>query len=160
VITIEADDNGLGVRLQGLADGMQDLSPVWKGPVHDIFTSMMREQFEKQGAYSGEAWKPLSPQYAEWKAKRAPGKPIMELWGYLKGSLLNEGDGADWHVFRSGPSWAEYGTRINYAATHHFGDESRNIPRRQVIPKMTKAEGRNIAYAITAFLLGKMRLRR
>lgn len=160
MITVEANDDGLSVRLQGLQDAVQDLSPVWQGPVHKIFTTMMRAQFDKQGAYGGEQWTPLSPQYAAWKAKRAPGKPLMELWGYLRGSLINEGEGAAWHVFRHGPSWAEYGTRINYAATHHFGDDSRNIPRRQLIPKMTKAEGQNIAYAIMAFLFGKMRTRR
>lgn len=159
MIKLAYEDGGLQVRLQGMQEGLKDLSPVWQGPVHDIFKTMMKAQFDTQGQYTDEEqWVPLSPAYAAWKARHYAGQPILQLRGMLRGSLIQEGPGSSSHVFRSGPSWAEYGTSINYAATHHFGDPSRNIPQRRVIPRMSKAEGKNIGYAILAFILGKGRL--
>lgn len=141
--------------LPAIEAGLADLTPVWQGPVRQIFFTMMREQFKDEGAYtSGEKWVPLNPAYAAWKAKKYGEKPILQREGYLIDSLTKPGE---WSVFHSGPSFAEYGTRIIYAATHEYGDPSRNIPKRQVIPTPSKAEGSRIADAILAFLLGQAR---
>lgn len=155
MIKLEVNDNGLESRLVGLQQGLRDLSPVWQGPVHDIFVTMEKAQFDSTGSYGGEKWMSLSPQYAKWKEKHYPGQPILQRLGYLRESLINEGEGADWHVFRYGPSFAEYGTKIPYAGYHQFG--TINMPPRRPIGKWTKAEGKRIVQAVLAFLLSKMR---
>lgn len=141
--------------LPAIQAGLADLTPVWRGPVRDIFFTMMRAQFKNEGAYTGETWTPLNPAYAAWKAKKYGEKPILQREGYLIDSLTTPT--SQWAVFHSGPSFAEYGTRIVYAATHEYGDPSRSIPKRQVIPVPSKAEGSRIADAILAFLLGQAR---
>jgi phage gpG-like protein len=140
--------------LKNVRAGLMDLSPAWRGPVREIFFTMMREQFKQEGAYTGEKWVPLNPAYAAWKARKYPDKGILQRMGYLHDSLTGS---TEWSVFRSGPSFAEYGTRLVYAATHQYGDASRNIPQRQVIPTLSKAEGSRIADALLAFILGRAR---
>lgn len=39
------------------------------------------KQFNSEGSYSGDRWQALSPAYAAWKAKRYPGKPILQRTG-------------------------------------------------------------------------------
>jgi phage gpG-like protein len=157
MIKIEYTDNDLTYRLRGLRQAIGDLRPVWEGPVHRIFLTMMKEQFKQEGAYNGEKWTPLSPAYAAWKVREVGHMPILQLYGPLSKSLTEVG--APDQVMRVGPSFAEYGTSVVYAATHHFGDPGRNIPQRRVIPKFTQAEGTRIVYSIMEFLLKKMRTR-
>lgn len=57
----------------------------------DVILERVNEQFVTQGAH-GEAggWKPLSPEYAAWKAKHFPGAPILVRTGKMKDLLLDK----------------------------------------------------------------------
>jgi phage gpG-like protein len=154
MIKVEMDPGGLDLVLRGLEDGLTDLRPVWEGPVHNIFTTMEKEVFAKEGAYGQDKWVPLNPAYAAWKERTEGPQMIMQLHGVLVTSLTEKGSPN--HVFRDGPSFAEYGTSVPYAAAQNFGVLKSNLPARALI-QVTKAEASRIADVILAFLLSKMR---
>ncbi len=156
MINVTIDQRDLEVTVRGLQDGLADLQPVWRGPAHDIFLRIMRAHFASGGQRSGETWVALSPDYAAWKERHYPGQPIMRLTDRLYGSLTEKTDQD--HVFRSGPSFAEYGTRVRYARAHQYGYRPRNLPVRKVIPRLTSEDGEALVDAILAYLFQKMRL--
>ena len=73
--------------LDDLGLTLKDFRSVWVAASREFY-DIERELFDSEGA-TGEAgaWAPLTRAYAKWKAKRAPGKPILELTGQLKRSL-------------------------------------------------------------------------
>lgn len=156
MINITIDQKDLEVTLRGLQEGLGDLRPVWQGAAHQIFLDMMQAHFVSEGQHSGEGWVPLSPGYAAWKERNYPGQPLMRLTDRLFGSLTTKDDPE--HVFRSGPSFAEYGTQVRYAPAHHYGYPPRNLPVRRVIPRLTTEEGERLVDAIVAYLFQKMRM--
>lgn len=157
MIKVEVEDEGMRLVLQGLEKGLTDLQPVWSGPVHDIVTTMEKEVFQQEGAYGQDKWEPLNPAYAAWKQNEVGTLPIMQLHGVLIKSLTMKGDPN--HVFRMGPSFAEYGSSVPYAAAQHFGKTEQKLPSRKLI-QVTKAEAIRIADAVLAHLLAMMRTRR
>ena len=57
----------------------------------DVILDRVNEQFATEGAH-GEAggWRPLSPEYAAWKARHFPGQPILVRTGKMKNVLLDK----------------------------------------------------------------------
>lgn len=81
------------------------------------------KQFDAEGSgpTSG-AWAPLTPRYAEWKAKRYPGAPILEATGRLR-SALTESSSPFAEREYSDTDFA-FGTRnVQYASYHQVGTE-------------------------------------
>lgn len=68
---------------RGFAAAMLDLRPFWPLLV-PVFIKWMRQQFESEGAWGGEAWAPLSPDYAAWKSANFPGQSILIAHGALR----------------------------------------------------------------------------
>lgn len=156
MIQVQIEQHDLQVMLTGLDARLRDLTPVW-GKVHDIMIALLRQHFRTQGAYAGQAWVPLNPAYAAWKKRHYPGKPILRREDTLFESLVNKSHGR--HVWRTGPSFAEYGTSVPWARFHHFGTK-RGLPVRKVIPRLTRVEGERIVDAVLAYLFKSMRGRR
>lgn len=75
--------------LSGLAERAEDLRPVWDS-LADRFENAEKRQFRSEGRYGSGGWQPLSDDYAAWKDRVAPGKPIMELTGDLKKDLTTQ----------------------------------------------------------------------
>ncbi len=150
MITVKMDAERLNVRLGGILGAVKDLRPVWPD-VHNIFMDFIKEVFRSQGGYAGTTWQPLNPNYAAWKARYYAGKPIMQLTGRLYESFITPNHPE--HVYRTGPSFGEFGTRVLYARTHHWGYPPRNIPARRLIPRFTKAEGERVVDAILAHII-------
>lgn len=86
-----------------------------------IFETAEGRQFDAQGTgpFAGH-WAPLSSAYAQWKAKAAPGKPILELSGDLREALTRSSSplaSREW----SANDFA-FGTRgVEYASYHQVG---------------------------------------
>jgi phage gpG-like protein len=156
MLKIDVDDSGLKVMLTGIQTGLNDLTPVWT-PIHQIYIAFIKEQFASEGAYAGVKWEPLNKKYAAWKAQTAPGKTILRFRDRLYGSLTDEKHPE--HVFRTGPGWMDYGTKVFYARIHQTGSVSvaNRPPRRVVIPPMTQAEGERVVDAFQAYLFKKAR---
>lgn len=58
------------------AKDISDLTPAFR-EIAAGFYEGERRQFESQGGYGGQAWAPLSPAYAAWKAQHYPNKGIL-----------------------------------------------------------------------------------
>lgn len=71
-------------------------------------------------------WPPLSPKYAAWKAKKFPGKPILQRTGALIASMTSEG--ANGNISLIGKASAVFGTSVAYGIYHDEG--GKRLPRR------------------------------
>lgn len=103
------------------------ITPV-KDELTQWFRSMEARIFTSQGA-SGRAgrWPGLSPRYQAQKARRYPGRTILERTGRLRASLQVEtGDS----IVESSPGRLVLGTRVPYGRYHQKGE---GVPRRAPI---------------------------
>lgn len=154
MITITLDTKKAEKMLSGISDGLNDLRPAWP-KIDEIVRAFMRQVFASEGSYGGSKWKALNKAYAAKKMRRWGAKPILQASGALMASFVERND-AD-HVYRVGPSFGEFGSRKMYAKAHHFGYPPRNLPKRQITRKFTKAEGERIVDAILAHLFKSSR---
>lgn len=117
---------------RGLArftDGIADWRPIWN-VFGDTFYAYLSGQFQSEGAEGlGTPWKPLSAQYAAWKAKHFPGKPILQRTGALMASLT--GPKAAGSVFAPMPKSLTIGSTVPYALYHQLG--TGRMPQRKEI---------------------------
>ncbi|MFZ9311565.1 MAG: phage virion morphogenesis protein [Arenimonas sp.] len=133
--------------LSRFGDGVSDLRPAWSG-VAGVLRQHMTRQFASEGSH-GQAggWKPLSKRYAKWKAKKFPGRPILEATGKMKRSLTGvTGD----TVLVMQPLIFGIGTKRKYASYHQRGGG--RLPQRKIID-LTEADKRDVARAIQRALV-------
>jgi hypothetical protein len=67
---------------------LTDLRPFWPRLV-PLFRQWMKQRFETEGEFGGEAWAPLSDTYREWKLWNYGDLPILTLSGQLKRHATN-----------------------------------------------------------------------
>lgn len=120
----------IDVGLSRLRANIQDWQPFFRDYVAPRFFGDVIRNFETEGGYVG-GWAPLSPRYAAWKAKRYPGKGILQRTGRMINSLRWGGSPGPEMVFRMTPREAELGTSVPYAASHQRG--TGRLPRRQML---------------------------
>jgi hypothetical protein len=82
---------------------------IWPNLAHDV--EDFREPFERMAevfwerneqtfADEGPGWTPLTPRYAAWKERHAPGAPLLVLKGHLRESLTSpHGEGSVYEVY-------------------------------------------------------------
>ena len=76
-------DDYTNEQIRRLAVQLADLRGFWPLVV-PVFIGWMRQQFETQGAFGGRRWAPLSPDYAAWKQRHAPGKGLLVFSGGIR----------------------------------------------------------------------------
>jgi phage gpG-like protein len=143
-------DEQLKRSLSRFGEHAKDLSEPFREIVKD-FHKIERRQFETEGSYGSGGWQPLSPRYAEWKAKKYPGRPIMVLSGLLKESLLGDNP---YSVELVTPKSMEVGTVINYAIYHQKGTSK--MPARPLI-QLTEDDKKRWIKFIQAYLVKQAR---
>ena len=126
-----------------------DLRFLWPDVAAD-FRAIEQEQFQSQGAHSNQ-WQPLSRKYGAWKARKYPGKQILELSGALWKSLTTKGGK---HVERSDKDSLTIGTSVKYAGYHQRG--TRKMPARKPID-LSEVDKKRIGRTIHRRLIGKAR---
>lgn len=106
-------------RLKGKASRMN----IFMQKASDIMHDDIKNHFEPTGHKSsnGKSW-------PEVKYKPTTGDLLLRK-GYLRGSIYKKFSDTN----------AEVGTNMEYAATHNFGDKSRNIPKREFLWVSDKA---------------------
>jgi hypothetical protein len=117
----EAHLEKLAVALERLGDGITDFSEfIWPKVVKDL-EEEERRQFAAEGQGPGRgSWAPLSPAYAEQKAKDWPGKPILERTSALREALTN-GSASGARRISTRDSF-DFGTSgIEHASFHQVG---------------------------------------
>lgn len=107
---------------------LTDLRQIWPGVITE-FRQIEKEQFAGEGVGQLGRWKPLSARYAKWKAKKYPGKPILQREGRLVESLTRNSPDS---VVNPQREFLEIGTSVEYAAYHHRGVKNR-LAQRKVI---------------------------
>lgn len=78
-------DDAYRKKLAQLELFLEDLRPFWPLLV-PVFIGWMGAQFSSEGGWGGEAWAPLSPQYAVWKSQHYPGRTILIREGAMRRS--------------------------------------------------------------------------
>jgi phage gpG-like protein len=108
----------------------KDLRPFFK-IVQNWWYSFQDEAFANEGPpVEDSGWAELSPKYAKWKAKRAPGAPILTLTGKLRDAMAGSKRQGAWEQLKS--RWMKLGiSGIPYWATHNFGRKP--IPQRRFL---------------------------
>ena len=90
----------------------------------------MKDRF-RTNAYG--TWKPLEPKTVAWKIDDGYGnKGVLVRTGALRDSLTK--DNARGAVRRSGRVRMSFGTDLEYAKYHQFGNPDKGIPQRVLIP--------------------------
>lgn len=110
------------------ADQVDDWTEAFEA-IADSFYEGQKQQFASEGATGSGGWKPLSPAYAERKAREFPGRPILTATGEMRGSL--ESRGGMLSHFRLEKRRLELGTLLDRATYHQEG--AGNLPQRKVI---------------------------
>lgn len=140
-------DVALDRTLGRVAEGVEDMRPAWQALARRFETAMER-QFESEGSWGGTPWPPLSPDYARWKARVAPGQPILRLTNLLVDSLTDLESPASVHVIE--PDFMVLGTAVEYGAFHHEG--AGNLPQRKIVA-LPEAERRQWVKVVQRFIL-------
>lgn len=95
-----------------------------------------RIQFESEGRRGGGSWRQLEPATIRRKAARGRDIGILRETEKLFNSLtLPHSRNQDVQI---SPDGIRFGSKLEYADTHHFGDEDRGIPAR---PLFTVVDG-------------------
>ena len=109
-VRIIVNDAQLSDGLMALQDRLVRLRPVF-GDIGEALLTSTRARFTSESGPDGAKWAPLSRRYAKWKARKGRSKTILQLNGYLFGSLAYQA--SDTHL--------ELGTTPKYSAIHQFG---------------------------------------
>ncbi len=85
---IWVDDAAARRQLKLFETLLSDLRPFWPLVV-TLQRDWWRRQFNTEGRFAGDGWAPLSPAYAILKARRFPGKPILQATGTMRRAADN-----------------------------------------------------------------------
>lgn len=131
---------------------ISDFTSLWP-EVAKEFYGIEREQFDSIGAKGASGkWAALSKAYAVYKAKKYPGKPILQATGSLFASMTGF-DAAD-SIFRPTATDLTIGTQREGAIYHQR--ETSRMPMRKVID-MTDDGKRRLQKAIQKGLVAFVR---
>lgn len=130
LITVEAGSVQHVTRaLSAVERRVSDLRPAMER-VGEAIYAHEREVFATEGAATaGGRWAPLSPRYAAWKARQAPGRTILQLTGAMMESLIRPG--ATHSIYRVTDDSIEVGTSDPKVIRHQQG--TGRMPARRVI---------------------------
>lgn len=117
-------DTQVSRTLEGFTDRIDDASEAFDA-MGDRLAAAEEQQFASEGGYGSGGWAPLSPEYASWKARRFPGKPILERTGDLREDLTSRPFSID--VVET--NMAVFGSAVEYARYHQNGTSK--MPQRR-----------------------------
>ncbi len=120
-IEIDIDDRQVNAALDQLIRAGVSLADPMREIGEEVLAST-QDRFDLQQSPDGVPWAPLSEKYLKSKRKRKSrgADAILVLDDHLHGEL----------AYNSGDDWMEITAPQVYAATHQFGDDTRNITAR------------------------------
>lgn len=117
--------------------------------VADAMEDATMEQFESEGARSGEPWQRLSPSTVAAKAEQGLDPAILQATRRMVNSLTLGARGE--HIRQIGPGTLRFGTRVPYAIYHQTG--TRNMPRRPPLV-FTEVDRRRFVKILQSYIMG------
>lgn len=141
-----AETRRIRLRLKGMRERAQDVSPALDGWVDDVVEEVTLN-FASEGERFGHAWAPLSPAYAAWKSLHYPGKTILRRTDKLYESLTVR----PLAIERIGKQSATVGTDVPYARYHRDGTDK--MPSRPFL-ELTAELQRSVNNRILDHIMG------
>lgn len=136
----DSDLQSYVAELDALSTKAKDLTPGFRGPVHEAVLQVHREAFDTEGASTARGrWEPRMPP--------THGGKILHLTGDLEKSYTDPGHPD--HLFRAEPDLVEVGSSHELASYHHTG--TRRVPRRSV--QLTDEQAGGVVQALWDWLL-------
>ena len=132
---------------------IKNMNPMW-AKVGSYLAQVNKRQFATEGAYLGKPWKPLKPEYRQWKVKNGyGGRKTLVQTGDMRASFVSrpmmiEVYGNHSASFGSGHRLAPF----QQYATHRNG--KRAIPPRPIIVANKKV-ARDIAQIVAEYVVNK-----
>lgn len=117
--TIEGEKQ-LSRVLLTLADGVKDWTPAFQETAITLKKIFSDDVFKTQGGVIDEHWSPLSKAYAYQKAKKYPGRGILEKTGTMRDSFMT--------MWR--PDMAAVWNEADYFKYHQSNKPRSKLPRR------------------------------
>lgn len=114
-LTPEAQKKIDALARAGKIDFRPTLNVIGKGYRKEVEMIFSKQQPRGEGM----RWPQLNQDYAEWKAKHFPGKPMLVRTGALKRSMVTEGAGGNITVISK--TGAVFGSSISYGIYHDQG---------------------------------------
>lgn len=124
--------------------------------VGSYIAAVERRQFATSGAYlNGVPWKPLKPQYLQWKVRQGYSKRVLMQSGSLRLSFTSRPMAIEVYAGTS----ATFGSNHPVAKYHQHGTHSHKtgkklLPKR-IIMKTTPKMRRDVKTILAAHVLGK-----
>lgn len=137
-------DVQLDRTLARFSEAASDMRPAWE-ILRDRFLVLERRQFATEGGYGSGGWSPLSPTYAAWKARVAPGAKILHLTGELEDSLT-QGPQIDIRT----ESIMILGSAVSHGEYHQRGD---GVPQRRPV-ELRESERREWVKVMQRWIIG------
>jgi len=107
-VQIKADFSDVRKKLGILQENLR--AALLQGIAEGVF-AITRQSFERQASPEGARWAALSGRYAIWKARRFPGRNILQARGALIRSLFRSVE----------ENQVVVGANLPYAAAHQYG---------------------------------------
>lgn len=115
-------------KFSRFGDSIKNWKPLFE-LLADDFLKVMTEQFASEGSHTSNNWTPLSKNYADWKNKNYPDRPILVLNGNMRSSLTHKGDSNGIRDITENEM--TLGSKDKKAVWHHYG--TRSLPARKII---------------------------
>ena len=110
-------------RLRGIEAGLKDWSPAFQQTARELKDIFSNDVFQSEGRAIGEQWQPLTPSYAAQKARKYPGKGILEASGHMRQSFKS--------LFK--PDMAAVWNTASYFKYHQSNKPRSRLPRRAMM---------------------------
>ena len=117
--TIEGEKQ-LSRRLEIMARKIKDWGPAFKESGENLKNIFAKDVFETEGGAINENWSPLKKAYALQKAKKFPGKGMLEATGKMRNSFMT--------LWR--PDMAQVWNTSDYFKYHQSNKPRSKLPRR------------------------------
>jgi phage gpG-like protein len=110
-------------RLRGIRAEAADWRPAFDQASKELQDIFANDVFQSQGRAISTRWEPLSPEYAARKARKYPGKGILEATGRMRNSFKR--------MFR--PDMGAVWNTAEYFKYHQSNKPRRKLPRRMMM---------------------------
>lgn len=142
---------------------LEDLRPFWEKWATPVIIEEMARIFATNGYGK---WPPLSPKYAQYKARRWPGKTILRRDDNYWRAATKKRDAGNVHIYKKDSmSWgidlgyfaSKFG--FPYPVVHEFGSKDGTIPERAVFKTAEESAllQVNLVFALNDYMRKVMR---
>jgi len=123
-------------RIKAIEKRTDNLTPAWRR-VGSYLAAGNRKQFTSKGVYYGTPWKPLKPDYQQWKTAQGYGRRMLVLTGAMKVSFTSRPMSIERYYKKSAVFGSDNQLGVYHQhGTHHNGRQA--IPARPIMVKNRK----------------------